>query len=138
MNLRMIGLQIFEIFVTSIVAGLATYFINHNLKQGGVKASAIVALLAGIFLPYFFPETGKTLAVMAACISYAGMSAVKRVADFREMTVVSIFAVIIFIASAPVYAGVGGKLGTMGCIAVIAVGGVRHLLSSMGGKAEKA
>jgi len=126
-----------QIFVTSIVAGLATYFINHNLKQGGVKASAIVALLAGIFLPYFFPETGKTLAIVAACISYAGMSALNRIANFLEMTVVSIFTAILFIAAAPVYAGVGGKLGTMGCIAVIAIGGARHLLSLMGGKAEK-
>jgi len=126
----------FQILVVSIAAGLATYFINHNLKQGGVKASAIVALLAGIFLPYFFPETGKTLAVMAACISYAGMSSTKRVANFLEMAIVSILAAILFIASAPVYAGVGGKLGTMGCIAVIAAGGVRHLLS-MGGKAGK-
>lgn len=104
------------VLIISVVAGMATYIVSNFLKRGAVIASAIITLVSGLMLPYFFPLRGSVLATAAACASYAGMISVENALNLFEMAVISLMTGILFIAANSAYAGVGGRLGTIAAI----------------------
>lgn len=108
------------ILIISVIAGVATYIVSHFLKRGAVIASAIITLISGLMLPYFFPEMGNLLAVAAACSSYAGMISLENALNLFEMTFISLMTGILFIASNSAYVGIGGRLGTIAAISCFA------------------
>lgn len=108
------------ILITSIVAGMATYVISHILKRGAVIASAIITLVSGLMLPYFFPSIGSVLATAAACSSYAGMISLENALNLLEMALISLMTGILFIAASSAYPGIGGRLGTIAAISCFA------------------
>nr|WP_300001934.1 hypothetical protein [Tissierella sp.] len=108
------------ILIISIVAGVATYIVSHILERGAVIASAIITLVAGLMLPHFFPVIGGTLAVAAACSSYAGMISLENALNLLEMAVISLMTGILFIAARTAYPGIGGRLGTIAAISCFA------------------
>ncbi|HHV39409.1 MAG TPA: hypothetical protein GXX70_07990 [Tepidimicrobium sp.] len=108
------------ILIISIVAGIATYIVSNILKRGAVIASAIITLVSGLMLPYFFPSTGNLLATAAACASYAGMISVENALNLLEMAVISLMTGILFIAASNAYIGIGGRLGTIAAISCFA------------------
>ncbi len=118
------------ILLVALVAGVLTYYINHYLNKGPVFASALVALLAGLLLPKLFVY-GSTLAVVATCASYAGMSAKTRITTIWEMGIGALLSGVIFIAADKALAGHGGRLGTIAAIAVITVWGARQAYEKM-------
>lgn len=99
-----------------IIAALATpltFYLNIERKQGPVMASAIVGLIGGLILPNLFPQYGTTLAVVAVCASFAGMTGKERCSTFWHILITGLFTGIIFLYSAPLLGGAGGKLGTI-------------------------
>lgn len=108
------------ILIVSIAAGMATYIVSNILKRGPVIASAIITLVSGIILPYFFPVVGNVLAIAAACSSYAGMISVENALNLLEMSIISLMTGILFIASSNAYIGIGGRLGTIAAISCFA------------------
>lgn len=120
----------FTIIAISLVSGLLTYYINHYLNRGPVFASALVAITAGLLLPQIF-ENGSTLAVMATCASYAGMSAKIRMANFLEMGLGSILCGFVFIVSQNALVGYGGRLGTIAAISVITIWGTKEFVNQV-------
>ena len=108
------------ILLVSVVAGLATYTVSNILKRGGVIASAIITLVSGLMLPYFFPTMGGFMATAAACSSYAGMISVENALNLREMSIISLMTGILFIAASNAYIGIGGRLGTIAAISCFA------------------
>lgn len=108
------------ILVISVIAGIATYIVSHILKRGAVIASAIITLVSGLILPYFFPSTGNVLATAAACSSYAGMISIENALNLLEMSVISLMTGILFIAATTAYVGIGGRLGTIAAISCFA------------------
>ena len=115
------------IIIVSVVAALASYYININLKRGGVFGAALVILIAGFALPHFFPETGSNLAVMATVAAYAGMIALPKFPKLWEMVFVGIIAGLIYIATSVAYVGVGGKLGTIAAISCLTWYGIKKV-----------
>lgn len=115
------------IIIIALVSGTATYTIANTLNRGGVFASAIVTLISGIFLPYFFKEIGSTLMVVAACASYAGMISIKNAPKLWDMVMVSVITGGVFIFASSAYQGVGGRLGTIAAIACFAWIGVKKV-----------
>lgn len=109
-------MEVIIILIVSIIAGMATYIISNILKKGPILASAIITLISGIFLPYFFPELGYTVVTAAACSSYAGMITVENAMNLREMAIVSLLTGILYIAASNAYVGIGGRLGTIAAI----------------------
>ena len=94
------------ILIISIVAGMATYIVSHILNRGAVIASAIITLVSGLMLPYFFPTIGNVLATAAACSSYAGMISLENALNLLEMAIISLMTGILFIAAGvSVYTG---------------------------------
>jgi len=114
------------IILVSVISGVVTYYINHLLNKGPVFASAIVAVTAGLILPKLF-SNGYTLALVATCASYAGMSAKTRVASFKEMAFSCILLALIFMGSSNALVGYGGRLGTIAAISVITVWGLKNI-----------
>lgn len=110
----------FIILIISVVAGMATYIVSNILKRGAVIASAIITLVSGLMLPYFFPLMGGVLATAAACSSYAGMISLENALNLLEMAIISLMTGILFIAARSAYIGIGGRLGTIAAIACFA------------------
>lgn len=108
------------ILIISIAAGMATYIVSNILKRGAVIASAIITLVSGLMLPYFFPLMGDVLATAAACSSYAGMISLENALNLLEMAVISLMTGILFIAARSAYIGIGGRLGTIAAISCFA------------------
>ncbi len=108
------------ILITAVIAGLATYIVSNFLKRGAVIGSAIITLVSGLMLPYFFPENGQQLAVAAACASYAGMISIENALNLFEMAIISLMTGILFIAASSAYPGIGGRLGAMAAISCFA------------------
>lgn len=108
------------ILIICVFAGIATYIVSHILKRGAVIASAIITLVSGLMLPYFFPLMGSVLATAAACSSYAGMISIENALNLLEMSVISLMTGILFIAAINTYPGIGGRLGTIAAISCFA------------------
>lgn len=118
-------LMVIKIFMAVVLGGVSSFYINHNLKKGPVFASAIVALFGGIVFPFLFKDSGLTLAAAITAGSYAGMSGKERIESYKEMVIASIFLSILFIISNDAFIGIGGKLGTIACISVMSLYGIK-------------
>lgn len=104
----------------AVLSGMATYIVSNYLKRGTVIGSAVVTLLSGILFPYFFPEMGTQMALVAACASYAGMISIENALNLLEMAIISLMAGILYLAASSAYVGIGGKLGAMAAISCFA------------------
>lgn len=126
------------ILVISVVAGIATFIVSNILKRGPVIASAVITLVSGLMIPYFFPSMSSVLATAAACSSYAGMISLENALNLLEMSVISLMTGILFIAAQSAYPGVGGRLGTIAAISCFAWLGFKKVFvgldESSGGK----
>ncbi len=116
------------IIIVSVVAALASYYINVNLKRGGVFGAALVILVAGFVCPHFVPEGGSNLAIMATISAYAGMIAPAKFPKIWEMVFVGIIAGLVFIVTTSAYVGVGGKLGTIAAISCLTWLGIKKVV----------
>jgi len=122
--------------ITSVVAAVATYYLNNNRKQGPVLASAVVGLIAGILLPKLpglAEGVGTTLGVMAICASFAGMSNTKRMPSWIPMAVVGLSAALVYMFANPFIGGTGGKLGTIAFGSNMAIRGLMDLVAKFQG-----
>lgn len=108
------------IIIVTMLAGLATFFVNNVLKKGGTLASALVSMVGALILPHFFQELGTILTLATATASYAGMVSIQNAMDYKEMAVISFLAGILFVGTLSAYQGIGGKLGVIGAIACFA------------------
>ncbi|WMM26183.1 hypothetical protein RBU61_05780 [Tissierella sp. MB52-C2] len=124
------------ILIISIVAGMGTYIVANILKRGAVIASAIITLVSGLMLPYFFPLTGGVLATAAACSSYAGMISLENALNLLEMAVISLMTGILFIAARTAYIGIGGRLGTIAAISCFAWIGFKKVFVGLDEQSE--
>jgi hypothetical protein len=117
--------------ITSVVAAVVTYYLNNNRKQGPVLASAVVGLIAGVLLPKLpglAEGVGSTLAVMAICASFAGMSNTKRMPSWIPMAFVGLAAGLVYMFANPFIGGTGGKLGTIAFGSNMAIRGLMDLV----------
>lgn len=117
-----------DIMVVSLVAAVATFALSLHRETGPVVASSLVGLLGGLLLPIMSPVNGITLAVVAICASFTGMSSKERFPAMGWMVVAGLFTGVVFIFSTPCLGGAGGKLGTIAFGSVLAVGGLRQLI----------
>jgi hypothetical protein len=119
------------IMVVAMVATPLTFFFNIARKHGPVLASAIVGITAGLILPVLDPQLGPTLAVVAICASFAGMTSKARCSNFWHILITGFFSGVIFVCSTPLLGGAGGKLGTIAFGAVLGTCGLIKLINQM-------
>lgn len=122
---------IIPILLCAVIATTLTYYISIPLGHGAVLASGGTALIGGLILPNLFPgETGATLAVMAICASFAGMSSPERIPNWWVVIAMGLFTGMIYILSMPLAGGAGGKLGTISFGAAISVSAMHTFVIS--------
>lgn len=118
----------FMIIITAIMATCLTYFICFNLDKGPVLASAIVTLISGLLLPYFFSTGGSLLAGVATCGSYAAMVSKAKFPRLTDMIFVGIICGTVFALTQDVFIGVGGKLGSIAAISGFTWLGIKRVI----------
>jgi len=95
--------------------------------MSSVVASAAVGVVAGIGFPRILPELGPTLAAVAFCASFVGMSSVERLETTGQVAGAGLVCGLVYLAVAPALAGAGGKLGTTAFISCLALAGALEL-----------
>lgn len=100
--------------VLAVVAGaVATHLLHVHLSVGSVAASGLVGLVAAILLP--------SLAVPVFCGTFVGMAS-PELFQVPQVVVSGLIAGVVYESGRGVFAGFGGKLGTIaliGCITTV-------------------
>jgi hypothetical protein len=117
-----------HLILYSVVAAVISYVVNIRLKHGAVFGSGIVGLLAGLFMPHFYPKIGGSIAIMMITSSFAGMSSQKRLPNEVYVGMAGVLSAFLFIHSIPYFGGTGGKLGTIAFTPSIIIRGFLDLL----------
>ncbi|SFB80458.1 hypothetical protein SAMN05444422_102105 [Halobiforma haloterrestris] len=115
------------VVLVAVVAAVATVALRTRGGASSVVASAAVGVVAGVAFPSLFPELGTTLAAVAFCASFVGMSSDDRLATTGQVAAAGLLCGLVYLAVAPSLAGAGGKLGTTAFVSCLAVAGVLEL-----------
>ncbi len=121
-------LWFFLIVYSAVAAGITTY-LSVRKKHGPVMASGVVGLIGGITLPSIHDTHGATLAAVVICASFVGMSSEKKLKNAFHSALVGSVAGLVFVFSARVTTGAGGKLGTIAFGTVLGFYGLEKLFS---------
>lgn|GEM_PF-559132 len=111
----------------AVVAAVATVSLRTRGGMSSVVASAAVGVVAGIGFPRILPELGPTLAAVAFCASFVGMSSAERLETTGQVAGAGLVCGLVYLAVAPALAGAGGKLGTTAFISCLALAGALEL-----------
>ncbi|WP_222916404.1 hypothetical protein [Natrinema sp. SYSU A 869] len=115
------------IVIVAVVAAVATVVLRTRGGLSSVVASAAVGVVAGVVFPPVLPELGATLATVAFCASFVGMSSGERLESTRHVAGAGLLCGVVFLAVSPALAGAGGKLGTTAFVSCLAVAGAQEL-----------
>jgi hypothetical protein len=105
----------------SVVATVATWYMNHELGYGALIANGFIGVLVGLSLP-------ADLAGAAFTASFVGMSAGAIIPSLGHAVLGGVIAGIVIVATLPVYGGIGGKGGTTAATSVLITRGIMRLL----------
>ncbi len=116
------GFELQALLITIAIAalwGFGGFWLRQHTQLTVVEVSALLALVAGIALPWIFPATGVFLATVCTAVSYAAMCSDARAGSYGDMVIISIICGIINYFGQSILAGVGGRLGTSAAISVL-------------------
>lgn len=100
------------VLICSFIGVTLTWFINHKMGYGAVIANGLVGVMAATFLP-------NDLAGITYTSSFIGMSSLAVIPSMAAATLGSIVVALVFLATAEIYAGIGGKGGTTAALSTI-------------------
>jgi hypothetical protein len=99
--------KVFE-FSAVVIGGLITFYFSHDIGMGVVIASSLVGILAAMVVPKY--------SVAAYCGSFVGMSSNALFFNYSEVALASAVAGFVYVLTRDLFAGFGGKLGTIAFI----------------------
>ena len=110
---------------------LITYYLNHFLKLDPFLSASTVGSAAS-FIPIFRKKSHYLQQVPAAiyCGAFIGTSSAGVAPNFLFITTASVFTAGLLIISKNIFAGVGGKLGTLAFAGVVITSFIFFLISS--------
>ena len=120
----------YEVFIVFIIGSLGTYFINKKYKIGSIVASSLLGLTFGLILPNVFSD-GNSLAIALFCGTFIGMSTTSKLSTSISVIIASIIGTIVYLYTAPYFAGLGGKLGLIAFGSSIATAGIYNLKANI-------
>ena len=105
-----------------------TFYVSEQLKQGAVRASALLSLLIGLLF-YGFPEITneylvKNIPIAFIGASFVGMISAKKMANYGLLAFAGAIFSIIYLSKSHFFDGYGGGLGTSAFIALLATLGI--------------
>jgi hypothetical protein len=118
--------QAWLVVPVAAAGAVATVVASLRLGWGPVVGSAAVGLAAGVALPLLAPA-GETLAAVAFCASFVGMSSADRLRSEAHVALAGAVCGLVFVAVSSAFVGAGGKLGTVAFVACLAVAGAERL-----------
>lgn len=112
------------IIIAAVAGALSTYELQHRTSLSPVAASALTGLSAALLLAYLqhagiASEATAQVSVVFFCAGFIGMSSRQRISRGYEIAAAGLIAGGIFILTAPIFGGTGGKLGTIAMISVL-------------------
>ncbi|WP_298952727.1 hypothetical protein [uncultured Nonlabens sp.] len=121
------------IIMVGIIGSVFTYYVNEHLKQGAVRASALLALIVGLFF-YLFPHVlneylSKSIPIVFIGTSFIGMVDSHSKGSYLRLAIAGILFSIIYIYKAKFFNGFGGGLGTMAFIALLTTMTISNVIS---------
>ena len=113
------------------IGALASFYLNHFLHLGPVISAAAVGSIAS-FMPSFNQQSHylKQLPAAIYCGAFIGMSSIGVAPGISFVLTASFFTAILLLLSKNLFAGVGGKLGTMAFAGVVITSFLYFLISS--------
>ncbi|WP_405368467.1 hypothetical protein [Nonlabens sp. Asnod2-A12] len=111
------------IVLVGILGSVLTYYVNEHLKQGAVRASALLALIVGLFF-YIFPDVlneylSKSIPIVFIGTSFIGMVASHSKGSYLRLALAGILFSVIYLNKGNFFNGYGGALGTIAFIALL-------------------
>lgn len=102
------------------IGALTSFYLNHFIKLGPVISAATVGSIAS-FIPVLKKESNYLRQLPAAiyCGAFIGMSSTGVAPNILFIMTASFFTAILLILSKNLFAGVGGKLGTLAFAGVV-------------------
>ncbi|WP_299111796.1 hypothetical protein [uncultured Winogradskyella sp.] len=124
----------FILIITGILGATLTHFVSEQLRQGAVKASALLSLLVGLFF-YCFPEVldaylTKHIQIVFVGTSFIGMVSSKTLKSYPLLAIAGTLFTIIYISKNHVFDGYGGALGALAFIALLTTMGFAFVVSN--------
>ena len=124
----------FILIITGILGATLTHFVSEQLKQGAIKASALLSLLVGLFF-YCFPELldaylTKHIQIVFVGTSFIGMVSSKTLKSYPLLAIAGTLFTIIYISKNHVFDGYGGALGALAFIALLTTMGFAFVVSN--------
>ncbi|WP_128476107.1 hypothetical protein [Halorussus pelagicus] len=113
----------------AVVAAVLTVVLSLRLELGAVVGSALVGLVAGLGFPTILAGAGETLAAVAFCASFVGMSSAERLDGEARVALAGAVCGLVFVGVAAAVPGAGGKLGTVAFVACVTTAGAERLLA---------
>lgn len=113
----------FILVLTGVCGAMATYFVNTKLKQGPVRASALLTLVVAMFC-YFFPELlsgylTKNIPVVFIGSTFIGMVSAQKMSTYTGIAIAGLVFSAIYLNTSKFFDGYGGSLGTSACISIL-------------------
>jgi hypothetical protein len=100
--------------VAATAGALAAFVLSVHYDYGAVVGSAVVGLVAGLLAPPAFGVAlGGTVAAAAFAGSFVGMVSETRLPSLALVGLAGLVSGAVFVGLSPVFAGSGGKLGTI-------------------------
>ncbi|GLB51795.1 hypothetical protein NBRC110019_08340 [Neptunitalea chrysea] len=111
------------LIITGILGAVLTFYVNTHLKQGAVRASALLSFVVALFF-YLFPEIlnetlSQKIPIVFIGASFIGMVSHKVVNNYIIIAISGIIFSIIFLNTSAFFSGYGGALGTSACISLL-------------------
>ena len=118
-----------EIIITivGVLGGVLTRFVSEELKQGPVRASALLTLLFGLLVYALTSGSGSYFAENAPLVffggTFVGMASVKVITNYFGIIISSLVFGCLYLLASSYFAGFGGSLGLMACVSdLVAIG----------------
>lgn len=101
-------------------------------RDDSVLAESMISLIGGMVLPQVPVAFNNHLNLVMAEGTYAGMTARKLLPTYTDFLIVGIIGGMIYILMMPLFPGVGGKLGMMGCVSNLIFQAIKPTLKERG------
>lgn len=111
------------LIITGIAGATTTFYVSTKMKQGAVRASALLSLVVALFF-YIFPDILTTylterIPVVFIGASFIGMVNANAVKHYGILGISGIIFTLIFLNTGNFFKGYGGLLGTSACISLL-------------------